>query len=73
MPRKTKSYTPAVRPAVGIIVALDGLPGTWQITSQAPGHGQWWLTAVDDEARSAPSSGHGVGYAKATAPEMTRQ
>lgn len=72
MPRRTASYVPTVKPAVGVIVTLDGRPGKWQITSQAPGHGLWWLVGADDDARAAPSTGFGVGYSRASAPEMTR-
>ena len=66
MPRKQASYTPAVKPARGITVTLDGRPGTWQISDKAPDRGAWWLVALDDAAKAH------ANFAKATAPEMTR-
>lgn len=70
--RRPPSFVPSVKPSRGLIVALNGRPGLWQITDQAPGRGQWWLVAADAAARQAPPTGYGAGYAKATAQEMTR-
>jgi hypothetical protein len=66
MARKQASYVPAVKPARGVTVALDGKPGTWQISDKAPERGSWWLVALDAAAKAHAS------FAKATAQEMNR-
>lgn len=66
MPRKSATYTPAVKPARGIVVTIDGKPGTWQLSDKSPSHGGWWCVAMDDAAKAH------ANYTEATAREMTR-
>jgi hypothetical protein len=66
MPPKQATYTPAVKPARGVVVTIDGLPGTWQLSDRSPTRGAWWAVAMDDEAKAHSS------FTEATAREMTR-
>jgi hypothetical protein len=45
-------YKPAFKPKRGAVVKIEGTPGVWQILSQAPGRGEWWVIAWDDAARA---------------------
>jgi hypothetical protein len=75
---KQATYMPSVKPKVGMRVGLTNQPGQWQVISQAPDRGTWWLVALDDTARAASTlRGNltpqlGGGYEKATADYMTR-
>lgn len=66
MPTRKPTYVPGVKPARGIIVTLDGLPGRWQVSDKSPNRGGWWLTALDEDAKAHSP------FAEAKAPEMTR-
>ncbi|QGJ93502.1 hypothetical protein SEA_MUFASA8_54 [Arthrobacter phage Mufasa8] len=66
MARRGATYVPSVTPARGVVVTVDGLPGTWQISDKSPTRGNWWLVAMDDEAKAHKS------FAEASAKEMSR-
>lgn len=66
MAARKQSYVPAVKPARGIIVALEGRPGRWQLSDKSPTRGAWWAVAMDDAAKAH------ANYVEAKAPEMTR-
>jgi hypothetical protein len=60
------TYVPSVKPARGIVVALEGRPGRWQLSDKAPTRGAWWAIAMDDAAKAH------ANYVEAKAPEMSR-
>lgn len=66
-PAKPEAPLENLKPERGMLVRVEGSPGTWQLTDKAPSPpGAWWLTPWDDEARAAPPDREWGAYRKAT-------